>query len=155
MKQFRPIGLRNDSYKVITKLLAHRIRDYLPRLVGPAQCAFVPRRRSHDNIVVAQEIFHSMRSKKGKKGWMAIKIDLEKAYDRLEWDFIKETLEDIGFPTSTIELIWWCISSPSIRILWNGEALDKFQPSRGIRQGDPLSSYLFVLSLERLFNDCS
>lgn len=74
-----------------------------------------------------------MRSKKGKIGWMAIKIDLEKAYDRLSWPFIKDTLEDIGFPGNFINLIWHCISSPKMRVLWNGEALEEFTPSRGIR----------------------
>lgn len=67
MKQFRAIGLCNASYKIITKMIARRIRDFLTKLACPAQCAFVPKRRSHDNIVVAQEIFHSMRSKKGEE----------------------------------------------------------------------------------------
>lgn len=107
MKQFRPIGLCNVSYKIITKPLARWIREFLPKLVGPAQCAFVPHRHSQDNIVVAQKIFHSMRSKKGKNGWMAIKIDLEKVYDRLKWTFIKETLLDIELLTPTINLIWY------------------------------------------------
>lgn len=83
---------------------------------------------------------------------MEIKIDLEKAYDRLKWEFVKDTLQDIGFPPSTIDLIWYCISTPSMRVLWNGEALEESVPTRGIRQGDPISPYLFVLCLERLFH---
>lgn len=82
---------------------------------------------------------------------MTIKIDLEKAYDRLSWDFIKDTLLDIGLPDKIISLIWHCISSPTMQVLWNGEALEEFTPSRGIRQGDPISPYLFVLCIERLF----
>lgn len=66
-------------------------------LVNPCQSSFIPNKQSRDNIIIAQEIFHSMRTKKGiKKRWMAIKIDLEKAYDCLHWGFIKETMDDIG-----------------------------------------------------------
>lgn len=148
---FRPISLCNVAYKVITKILAQRLRVVMSSLVNPCQSSFIPNRQSRDNIVVAQEVFHSMRNKKGKAGWMAIKIDLEKAYDRLSWEFVKETLEDIGLPSNFIDLIWNCITTPRMRMLWNGEALEEFSPSRGIRQGDPLSPYLFVLCIEKLF----
>nr|KYP49983.1 LINE-1 reverse transcriptase isogeny [Cajanus cajan] len=83
---------------------------------------------------------------------MAIKIDLEKAYDRLNWLFIKETMEDIRMPHKTIELIWSCISSTKLCMLWNGEVLESFSPSRGVRQANPISPYLFVLCMERLFH---
>nr|KYP36271.1 LINE-1 reverse transcriptase isogeny [Cajanus cajan] len=92
-----------------------------------------------------------MGYKLGNKGWMAIKIDLEKAYDRLKWNFVKDTLQDIGLPQTFVNLIWASISSPRLRMVWNGEALEEFTPSRGIRQGDPISPYLFVLCMERLF----
>lgn len=151
MKQFRPISLCNVAYKTITKMITSRLRSCLQTLVGPAQCSFIPKRQSHDNIIIAQEIFHSMRSKGGKKGWMALKIDLEKAYDRLSWNFIKDTLVDIGLPDRFIQLIWYCISTSSMQVLWNGEALEDFSPTRGIRQGDPISPYLFVLCIERPF----
>lgn len=95
-KNFRPIGLCNVSCKTITKIIASRIRGSLDKLIGPAQCVFVPERQGQDNIIVTHELFHSPRRKKGSKGWMAIKIDLEKAYDRLGWSFIKDTLMDIG-----------------------------------------------------------
>lgn len=124
----------------------------MSKLVGPCQSSFVPHRQSGDNIIVAQEVFQSMRKKTGKTGWMAIKIYLEKVYDRLNWHFIKDTLQDIGFPSKMIDLIWHCLISSSMRMLWNGEALDEFTLSRGIRQGDPLSPYLFVLCIERLFH---
>lgn len=151
IRHFRPISLCNVSYKVITKLLSNQLRSVMGKLVNPCQSSFVPNRQSRDNIIVAQEIFHSMRRKKGKKGWMAIKIDLEKAYDWLSWSFIRDILVDIGLPGGFIDLVWNCISSVRMRMLWNGEALEEFTPTRGIRQGDPLSPYLFVLCLEKLF----
>lgn len=151
IRDFRPISLCNVAYKVITKILAQRLRLVMCSVVNPCQSSFIPNRQSRDNIIVAQEVFHSMRRRKGKKGWMAIKIDLEKTYDRLSWSFIKETLDDIGLPGGFVDLIWHSISSPRMQVLWNGEALEEFSPSRGIRQGDPISPYLFVLCIEKLF----
>lgn len=91
-----------------------------------------------------------MNNLKGRKGYMAIKIDLEKAYNRLRWDFIKETLVSYHFPPAMIQIIMKCITTPTMQVLWNGEASRTFFPTRGIRQGDPLSSYIFVLCLEHL-----
>ena len=81
---------------------------------------------------------------------MAIKIDLEKAYDRLEWGFVIDSLRDMGLNDHFLNLIWDCISSTSMDILWNGEKTGVFNPTRGIRQGDPFSPYLFVICIERL-----
>ena len=150
VKHFRPISLCNVSYKVITKIITNRLKPLMEHLVSPTQVSFVPGRQSRDNIIIMQEVIHSMRSKDGKKGLMAIKIDFEKAYDRLKWSFIADTLSDIGVPESLKSVIMKCISTPSLRILWNGEALESFIPERGVRQGDPISPYLFVLCMERL-----
>lgn len=114
LRDFRPISLCNVAYKVITKILAQRLRVVMSSLVNPCQSSFIPNRQSRDNIVVAQEVFHSMRKRKGKVGWMAIKIDLEKAYDRLDWSFVRETLVDSGLPSGFVDLIWHCISSPRL-----------------------------------------
>lgn len=75
-------------YKVVIKTIVGRLRPYLDRLVSPNQTAFVPRKRGLDNVVVAQELVHTLDKKKGTVGFMAIKVDLAKAYDRLEWSFI-------------------------------------------------------------------
>lgn len=119
-------------------------------LIGPAQSSFIPRRLSTDNIVIVQEVMHSMRRKQGKKGWMLLKLDLEKAYDRVRWDFLEDTLQAMGIPESWIGWIMKCVMGCSMNLLWNGEKTEAFQSSRGLRQGDPLSPYLFVLCLERL-----
>lgn len=81
---------------------------------------------------------------------MAIKVDLEKAYDRLKWDFIRNTLMEMRIPQNLVDVIMMCITTCSMRILWNGEATEAFYPTRGIRQGDPLSPYIFVACVERL-----
>jgi len=119
-------------------------------IISPYQSSFIPGRSIHHNIIVAQEMVHSMSRVKGNKMFMSIKIDLEKAYDRLNWNFVEKCLEDCNFPPKLIQVIHHCISSPSYKILWNGEKTDSFVPTRGIRQGDPLSPYLFVICMEKL-----
>ena len=84
---------------------------------------------------------------KGKCGYMALKIDLEKAYDKLEWGFIRSMLIRYNFPDNLIEIIMSCISSVLTLLLFNGGSLEPFKPSRGIRQGDPLSPYIFILCM--------
>ncbi|XP_074301475.1 uncharacterized protein LOC141632870 [Silene latifolia] len=148
--QFRPIGLCNVSYKIITKMIVNRLKPVLSTLISPMQCSFVPKRQITDNIIIVQEILHSMRNKKGKKGFMALKLDLEKAYDKLEWPFIEHTLFDMRLPDKMIRAIMRCIRSTTLNVLWNGERTETFAPTRGIRQGDPLSPYIFTMCMEKL-----
>lgn len=91
-----------------------------------------------------------MRYKQGRIGYMAIKIDFEKAYDRLRWSFLRESLLELSLPQQMVDVVMTCLTSAKLRILWNGEPLDAFQPTRGIRQGNPLSPYLYVICMERL-----
>lgn len=153
ISQFWPIGLCNTIYKLVTKSLVNKIKSALPHLISINQSSFVSGRHIIDNIIIAQEMIHTMRNLKGKKGFMALKFDLEKAYDRLHWSFIKETLVFAGFPSSMINLIMECITTASLQVLWNGKPMKVIKPSRGIRQGDLLSPYIFVLCLERFSQD--
>jgi len=148
--QFRPIGLCNVIYKLIARCIINRLKPALPHLISPMQSSFVPGRQITDNVIITQEVLQTMRRKTGHTGWMAIKLDLEKAYDRLSWTFIQDTLVKMRLPGSLIKVIMTCVSSCTLNILWNGKPSETFQPSRGVRQGDPLSSYLFVACMERL-----
>ncbi|GLT45320.1 hypothetical protein SLA2020_191580 [Shorea laevis] len=126
------------------------MKPVLDSIISPCQASFVPGRKGIDNVLILQELVYSFSKKKGKDGDMIVKLDLEKAYDRLEWSFIREALMFFKFPDNFISLILSCISSSSISILVNGERTDSFLPSRGIRQGDPISPYLFILCMEYL-----
>ena len=97
-----------------------------------------------------KELIHSISKKKGKVGYMAIKIDLEKAYDKLEWSFIRDMLLRINLPVDLIDLIMSCVSLVSPSIMFNGVPLEPIFPLRGVRQGHPLSPYLLILYINFL-----
>lgn len=91
-----------------------------------------------------------MPKKSGKKGFLALKVDLEKAYGRVRWDFLEDSLIEVGIPSILISVIMHCVSSANMQVLWNGSLTNKFKPSRCLRQGNPLSPYLFAIFMERL-----
>jgi hypothetical protein len=146
--QFRPISLCNIIYKLISKILANRFKAQLHLFISPYQSAFVPARSIQDNTIMAHELFNVINSKKGRGGLMAIKIDMEKAFDRMEWNFILAILSKLGFHPTWVNWVRICITSPSFSILINGSPFGKFSPARGLRQGDPLSHFLFILGTE-------
>lgn len=121
------------AYKVITKVLVNRLWPLLNDLVGPLQGSFISGRGTKDNIILAQEVMHTIHTFKRRGGLVALKVDLERAYDRVSWDFLRATLYDFGFLLSIVDLIMWGVQSASISILWNGAKLDPFTPQRGLR----------------------
>ncbi|XP_072064306.1 uncharacterized protein [Arachis hypogaea] len=92
LREFWPISLCNVIYKIVTKVLVNRFRPFLSEIIGPLEGGFIPGRGTTENIIIAQEIMHFMRNTKSRKGTMAFKIDLEKAYDRVDWRFLEATL---------------------------------------------------------------
>ena len=148
--QFRRSNLCNTLYKLLSRIIVQRFKPYIVEVINPYQAGFVPGHRTSDNIILIQEVIWTLKSRLDRNGYVAIKLDLEKAHDRLKWSFIKETLEFFQLPPTFIALIMNMISSTQFHILWNETPFPKVVPSRGVRQGDPLSPYLFILCLERL-----
>lgn len=134
---FRPVALCNIFFKIITKTMANRLRPHLETIIHPCQSTFTPNRSITNNIIVNHEIMHYLKGKKGRKGYMAIQIDLTKAYDKVEWNVLQLIMQNFDFNDEFIKLILSCITTPHFLILLNGSPFDYFKVGRGIRQGDP------------------
>jgi hypothetical protein len=147
---FRPISLCNIIYKIIANSLANRLKKQLPDYIHPSQQAFIEGRRINNNIIVAQEIAHSFSLSSWDGLDFMLKIDLAKAFDRIEWHFIASALERKGFHAHFINLFHACISSSTFSVIINGQSFARFKSSRGIRQGCSLSPSLFVFAVNEL-----
>ncbi|KAL4297182.1 hypothetical protein GQ457_12G013370 [Hibiscus cannabinus] len=151
MRQFRPISLCNVTYKTCSKVLVNRLKAIMPLCIAENQSAFVPGRLITDNILVAHELLHYLNgSKNGPNKGAAIKLDMEKAYDRVEWQFLIDVLSKMGFASSWIDLLMNCVTTVSYAVRVNGCISEFFRPTRGLRQGDPLSPYLFLFCTQGL-----
>ncbi|GKV11959.1 hypothetical protein SLEP1_g23168 [Rubroshorea leprosula] len=148
IEEYRPISLIGVMYKIITKLLDNRLRKVLPKIIGEQQMAFIGGRQLVEGAVVANEIIDEAKRKKMKS--FLFKVDFEKAYDKVCWEFIDYMLMRMGFSITWRKWIQECLRSSTVSVLVNGSPTKQFTVSKGLRQGDPLSPFLFLIVAEGL-----
>ncbi|GJS59119.1 RNA-directed DNA polymerase, eukaryota [Tanacetum coccineum] len=148
VKDFRPISLIGSVYKIIAKILANRLVGVLGDLIHEVQSAFIANRQILDGPFILDELIHWCRSK--NKQAMIFKVDFEKAYDSVRWDYLDDVLNKFGFGSKWRKWIRNCLVSSKGSILVNGSPTSEFYFRKGLKQGDPLSPFLFLLIMESL-----
>jgi len=143
LDEYRPISLVGCLYKIIAKVLSRRLGSVMNKIISEEQFAFVEDRFMLDGIVVANEIVHEAKLK--NKPTFIFKVDFEKAYDSVSWEFLQNMMRRMGFTDRWRKWIDGCLKSATVSVLINGSPSQQFSMKRGLRQGDPLAPFLFLI----------
>jgi len=149
LDEYRPISLIGCMYKIVAKLLANRMKKVMPFIIDESQSAFIEGRHLIQSAVIANEVVDE--AKRSQKPCLVFKVDYEKAYDSVSWDFLIYMLRRMGFCAKWIQWIEGCLKSATVSILINGSPSTEVSPQRGLRQGDPLAPFLFNIVAEALY----
>ncbi|KAL9664909.1 hypothetical protein QQ045_020318 [Rhodiola kirilowii] len=151
MEEWRPISLCTVALKIITKIFAQRLQPILNQVISIYQSAFVKGRIITDNFVVAHEIANFLKNCRDLYNlYASVEVDMSKAYDRIEWVFLEIVLLRMGFAGVWVDRVMKCVSTVSYQVRVNDNISSVIIPSRGLRQGDPISPYLFLFCTELL-----
>jgi len=148
LDQFRPISLVGVIYKIVTKIMSCRVKKIIPLIIDDYQSAFLSDRGLMNSVVMANEVLEEIRSK--TKSGVCFKVDFEKAYDSVRWNFLLYMLRRLGFHDKWILWVKGCLASSYVSVLVNGSPSEEFKPSKGLRKGDPLTPFLFLVVAEGL-----
>jgi hypothetical protein len=142
------IALVGSLYKILAKVLANRLRLVIDSVIFDSQTTFVKIREILDGIVIANKVVDEAR--RSKKELLLFKVDFEKAYDSVDWDYLDDVMGKMAFPVLWRKWIRECVRTATASVLVNGSPTEEFPLERGLRQGDPLSLFLFLLAAEGL-----
>lgn len=147
--EFRPISCCNLMYKIVTKILAKRLKPVLLQCISPNQAAFLKGRSLGENVLLSSELIRDYQKASCPRSSM-LKVDIRKAFDTVTWDFVLKVLEAQGFPPIFRGWVQECICTPRFSVAINGELAGFFKGKKGLRQEDSISPYLFIMSMEVL-----
>ncbi|WOL14239.1 hypothetical protein Cni_G23019 [Canna indica] len=150
IKEYRPIALCNVAYKIFAKVLVNRLKPHIKQIISREQGAFVEKRRLQYNIIIISKNVNIVRKSNRKHPYFIVKLDLEKAYDGISWNALEEIWKMMNVPWRFRTWLLACLKSTNYSYVIDGLHSEWFKSFKGVRQGDPLSPYMFIMMQELL-----